>query len=340
MRRALVEILGIAALAACTAEPLRDRPEGMLAPFPADEDGREVPHERMVPHLVREAVALAVARPPVPPAAPRAGAPVDLRNEPVLVLSASGAAGIGAPWPQDRTFTLRPPTRAELTITPLGKLDARTSWDGWQAALAWLRAEAGRPRPGLQRYTETVLIVADGSSAAEDARAAAAVLTRMGAARRARIAVVGPGGPWGALPLAPATLPVPALEDLAARARSDGSGHGAPEASSEQRARSVAGPAGRAGEAARGEGDPPADEVRRRLEAALAQPIPGPRCVEVEVSAPAAVRAAVEAALADAGPQDVVAVRGFSPTLAQHLDPASLAGAALAPRVRLGDRCE
>jgi hypothetical protein len=309
-------LLLAAALAACTPEPLRDRPQGMLAPFPADAAGREVPHERMVPLLVQQSVALATRGPLEPPAAQRAGALVDLRNEPVIVLGASGAAGIGAPWP-DRTFTLRPPTREELAIAPLGSLGAGTPLEGWQRALAWLRAEAGRTRPGLQRYTETVLIVADGSSPAEDARAAATVLTGLGAARKARVAVIGPDGLWAALPLPESTLPVRALEEAAASARAAApvTGTASPATTRES------------------------NDTRRKLEAVLAQPIPGPRCLEVEVAAPSGVLAAAHAALAGAGPQDVVAVRGFAPTLAQYLDPTPLAGS-LAPRVRLGDRCE
>lgn len=272
----------------------------MLAPFPADEQGREVPHERMVPYLIEQSVEIAVG-PIRPPAIARSRPLSDLRNEPVLALGRSGAAGIGAPWPPERAWTLRPPTRDELVVTPLGALSAASSWAAWQPAIAWLRSEAMRPRPGVQRYADAVLIVAFADAPAADARAAATMLTRFGAADRARVAVVGADGRWAARDLRPATLPVAAIEE-------------------------------HAGDAARERPAPPPRSVEGDpLAAVLAQPILGPRCHEV------IARSAAELELPAAAPEDSIAVRGFEPTLAEFLAAeARTAG----PRLLLGDRCE
>ncbi len=297
-------------LAACDREELRDRPAGLLAPFPSTPDGRPVEEAERTPRTIEQAVALVTKL--APPEAPerRAERLRDLRDEPIIVLGAEGAVGIAAAWPalEPGRFTLRPPTRAELTFTQLGKLSADAPPEAFAAAHAFLAREAIRPRPAPQRFTDAVLIVAAADSSADDARALGTLLVRDGAARFARLAVLGQGGLWGALPLPPATRPLPALL--------------AP-----QRPAPPARPS-----------PPPLDpEVAAKLHEALARPIPGPRCLVVEAGPSLGAR--VTQALQGAGPDDVVAVDAAF-TLQEQVDPARVVGAGAARRVRLGDRCD
>lgn len=295
-------------LLACDRAELRDRPDGLLAPFPSTPDGRPVEEQERTPRTIEQAVAMvATLRPPAAPQG-RAERLRDLRDEPVIVLAAGEAIGLSAAWPTSEPgrFTLRPPTRAELTFTKLGPLSAASPPAAFAQARAWLAKEAIRPRPHPQRFTDAVLVVAAEGSAADDARALGTILVRDGAARSARVAVVAHDGLWGALPLPPATRSLPAL------------------LSPEPPAKLPIAPAVES-------------EVEQRLRAALAQPIPGPRCTQVEPGP--ALPERLSAALAGAAADDVAAV-DEAVTLQDFLDPARVVGATLAPRTRLGDRCE